>query len=163
VNVGMGATDPAQKMARFTQWLMVFANICKAPPPGIDLKEVWKEGSGLAGYQDGTRFLIDGANPEVIKLQQQVQKLTQLLQKSPLAKSQQVTETNKTRERIADKNNVVKLALHDKQHASSSKQMLVQHLMDMEKGGVQRQGEVEDRDFGALQEKEAANAGSGKS
>lgn len=155
VNVGMGATDPAQKMARFTQWLMVFANICKAPPPGIDLKEVWKEGSGLAGYQDGTRFLIDGANPEVMKLQQQVQKLTQLLQKSPIAKQQQVTETNKTKERIADKSNIVKLALHDKQHASSSRQLLVKHLMELEKGGIDREGAVEDRDFGAMEARDA--------
>lgn len=151
VNVGMGATDPGQKMQRFAQWLITFANICKAPPPGIDLKEVWKEGSGLAGYQDGTRFLIDGANPEVMKLQQQVQKLTQLLQKSPIAKQQQVTETNKTKERIADKGNIVKLALADKSHHSSSSQLLVKHLMDLEKGGIQREGAVEDRDFGAIE------------
>jgi hypothetical protein len=166
VNVGMGATDPVQKMARFVQWLMAFAQMCKAPPPGIDLKEVWKEGSGLAGYQDGSRFLIDGANPEVIKLQQQVAQLTKLLQKSPLAKNQQVADTNKTRERIADKSNIVKLALHDKQHVSSSRQLLVKHLMELEKGGIQREGEVEDRDFGAVQEEKqmkAANDRPGKS
>lgn len=159
VNVGMGATDPAQKMARFIQWLMAFAGICKVPPPGIDLKEVWKEGSGLAGYQDGARFLIDGANPEVMKLQQQVAQLTKLLQKSPMAKNQQVADTNKTRERIADKTNIVKLALADKQHVSQSRQLLVKHLMEMEKGTVQREGEVEDRDFGAMQEDKRASEG----
>lgn len=159
VNVGMGATDPAQKMARFIQWISAFTGICKMPPPGIDLKEVWKEGSGLAGYQDGARFLIDGANPEVIKLQQQVAQLTKLLQKSPMARNQQVADTNKTRERIADKTNIVKLALADKQHVSQSRQLLVKHLMDMEQGTVQRAGEVEDRDFGAMQEDKRASEG----
>jgi len=158
VNVGMGATDPAQKIQRFAYALQVFTGICKMPPPGIDLKEVWKELAGLSGYQDGTRFVIDGANPEVMKLQQQVAKLTQLLQKSPIAKQQQVTETNKTKERIADKSNIVKLALADKQHVSNSRQMLVKHLMEMEKGSVEREGEVEDRDFGAVQEEKKMKA-----
>lgn len=159
VNVGMGATDPSQKIQRFAYALQVFTGICKLPPPGIDLKEVWKELAGLSGYQDGTRFVIDGANPEVIKLQQQVAKLTQLLQKSPIAKQQQVTETNKTKERIADKSNIVKLALADKKHVSDSRQMLVQHLMDMEKGTTERQGEVEDRDFSAQQDDKRAEEG----
>jgi hypothetical protein len=163
VNVGMGATDPAQKIQRFAYALQVFTGICKLPPPGIDLKEVWKELAGLSGYQDGTRFVIDGSNPEVIKLQQQVAKLTQLLQKSPIAKQQQVTETNKTKERIADKSNIVKLALADKQHVSSSRQMLVKHLMEMEKGSVDRQGEVEDRNFGAAQDDKRASEGGGAS
>jgi len=158
VNVGMGATDPAQKIQRFAYALQVFAAVSKIPPPGIDLKEVWKELAGLSGYQDGTRFVIDGSNPEVIKLQQQVVQLTKLLQKSPLAKQQQVTETNRTKERIADKSNIVKLALADKKHVSESRQLLVGHLMELEKGAVQREGEVEDRDFNAAHEKQ--NAGS---
>jgi hypothetical protein len=62
-----------------------------------------------------------------------------------------VTETNKTKERIADKGNIVKLALADKGHHSSSSQLLVKHLMDLEKGGIQREGAVEDRDFGAIE------------
>jgi hypothetical protein len=175
VNVGMGNTDPAMKIQRFAYALQVYTGISKMPPLGIDMKEVWKELAGLSGYQDGSRFVVDGANPEVIQLQRQIAMLTQKLAKSPAAKEQQVRETNATKERIADKSNIVKLALADKKHVSESRQMLVQHLMDVEKGATQRVGDVEDRDFeagearqaradeGAMREKEAKRARSGKS
>jgi hypothetical protein len=152
VNVGMGATDPTMKMQRFLQWVMAFTQICKIPPAGIDLKEIWKEGAGLAGYQDGTRFVLDGSDPEKIKMQQQIQKLTQLLQKSPMAKAEQAHETNVVKERIADKTNVVKLALADKKHVSDARKMIGQHILETEKGDTERQGQVEDRNFTADRE-----------
>jgi hypothetical protein len=95
VNVGMGATDPVQKLQRFVGTVEAFTKICVRPPPGIDLKEIWKEMSGLSGYQDGSRFLIDGQDPTIAGLTQKVQALTMALQRGPVANAQAKSESNK--------------------------------------------------------------------
>ncbi len=162
VNVGMGATDPVMKLQRFVYALGAFVNISKIPPPGIDLKEVWKELAGLSGYQDGARFVLDGANPEVQKLQQQVKALMAQLQKSPMGKLQTTRETNQSRERIAHEGNVVKLALGKQKHESEARKMIGQHILDTEMASNERQGAVEDRDFerqGAVEDRIVDRAG----
>jgi hypothetical protein len=152
VNVGMGATDPAQKMARFVQWVMAFTQICKIPPPGIDLKEIWKEGAGLAGYQDGQRFIVDGANPEMQKLQQTVAKLQQVIQKGPAAKAEQMKESNVVKERIAEKANITKLLIARKTGDDKKRIEMFKHVAGKEMADMVREGEVEDRDIGAGRE-----------
>ena len=57
VNVGMGATDPGQKLGRFLGAIRSYAEISQLAPPNIDLGEVGKEIFGLAGYKDGRRFM----------------------------------------------------------------------------------------------------------
>jgi hypothetical protein len=156
VNVGMGSTDPTVRMQRFSQALLVYQKLMTQLPPGLDGSEIWKELAALAGYQTGVRFMVDGQNPEVVALQKKVLQLTQLLQKGPMEKARQLQEANKSKEKIADRGNIVKLALADKKHVSESLQMLVEHLMELEKGATDRQGEVEDRNFGAAQESDMA-------
>lgn len=156
INVGMGATDAQAKFQRFAAALGTFEGISKIPPPGIDLKEVFKELMALSGYQAGDRFLIDGQDPALMKAQQQIMQLKMMLQKLQIDKNNK-HEANVVKLKTSNETNQVKLALADKKHVSEAKMMLVQHLMDMEKGETQREGEVEDRDFGAEQESTMAD------
>ena len=160
VNVGMGATDPVAKLQRFVYAVDNFTKICVRPPPGLDLKEIWKEFSALSGYQDGSRFLIDGQDPTVASLMQKVQALTMALQKGPVANAQAKSETNKVKMATSHEANLTKLAVAEKQHESKARLKLVDHIMQMEKGVVDRQGAVEDRDFNAAREDQRAQADS---
>ena len=72
VNVGMGATDPMQKLNKFLTGLTTYTNMLKQPSPGINMEEVGKEVFGMMGYQDGKRFFSND-NPQVLQLQQQLQ------------------------------------------------------------------------------------------
>jgi hypothetical protein len=73
VNVGMGSTDPTQKMQRFVGATMTYVNMMKEMVPGLNKDEVGKEIFGLAGYQDGSRFLQD--DPEKLQLQAQLKQI----------------------------------------------------------------------------------------
>jgi len=157
VNVGMGATDPTAKLQRFIYWVDSFTKICVRPPPGIDLKELWKEGCALSGYQDGARFIVDGSDPTVASLMKQLQGLQMALQKGPGEKAKATHEGNVVKLVTSREKNVTELAKMDKKHVSEARQMLVQHLMDMEKAEGEREGEVEDRNFGAAQESQMAD------
>jgi hypothetical protein len=154
VNVGMGATDPTMKMQRFLQWVMAFTQISKLPPAGIDLKEIWKEGAGLAGYQDGQRFILDGADPEKMKMQQQIQQLMQKLQKGPAEAAQAKHEKNIVDLQKAREANQTKLIIANKQHESKARIEIGKHILAKETQATERQGQVEDRNFGAQQEQQ---------
>ena len=110
VNVGMGATDPTQKLQKFLSGLTSFSQIVKNPTPGMNYVEVGKEIFGHLGYQDGSRFFtVD--DPQVIALQQQLQQMQGVIQqlqgqlKDKQAQMQvgvvKTHETNMSRERIA--------------------------------------------------------------
>jgi hypothetical protein len=58
VNVGMGNTDPKQKMARFMAPLQAAAQMPEFMAE-VDMIEVGKEIFSLAGQGDGERFLLD--------------------------------------------------------------------------------------------------------
>lgn len=79
VNVGMGATDPTQKLQKFLTAMNSYAAMAKSPPPGVNLQEVGKEIFGHLGYSDGSRFFTQD-NPQVVALQQQIQKMAQAMQ-----------------------------------------------------------------------------------
>ncbi|WP_282460145.1 portal protein, partial [Mycoplasmopsis arginini] len=67
VNVGMGATDPNQKLGKFMSASKAYGELALMQLPNVDMAEVGKEIFGLAGYRDGRRFLqqeADKENPE---------------------------------------------------------------------------------------------------
>lgn len=59
VNVGMGATNPDQKLGRFMGAMQAYSSVATMELPGLDMKEIGKEVFGLAGYRDGGRFMVD--------------------------------------------------------------------------------------------------------
>ena len=79
VNVGMGATDPMQKLQKFLASMQAFINMMKTPIPGLNMQEVGKEIFGHLGYSDGSRFFTTD-NPQVAQLQGQLQQATQAIQ-----------------------------------------------------------------------------------
>jgi hypothetical protein len=139
VNVGMGATDPVQKMQRFTAAIMTYHNItAKGAPPGIDLKEVWKELAGLSGYQDGTRFVIEGQDPAMAKAQQQIQQLTMQLRKLTIEKNNK-EGSNIVKLQTSRETNATKVVLENMKHQgkgaelqNSNAQLMAKHIMGLE-------------------------------
>jgi mannitol-1-phosphate/altronate dehydrogenase len=79
VNVGMGATDPSQKLQKFLTAITSYSNILQKPAPGLNAVEVGKEIFGHLGYADGSRFFTV-SDPQVLQLQQELQKAQGLIQ-----------------------------------------------------------------------------------
>ena len=109
VNVGMGATDPTQKLQKFLTAMNMFAGMLRNPVPGVNMVEVGKEVFGHLGYQDGSRFFTSD-NPDMEAMQQQlrgalsqIQALqAQLKEKTTaqLVSLEKTRETNRTKENI---------------------------------------------------------------
>jgi hypothetical protein len=101
VNVGMGATDPAQKLQKFLTGMTSYSNILKTAPPGLNPVEVGKEIFAHLGYRDPTRFFTTD-NPQVVQLQEQLQamgaQLAEANKKLTDKETQQVVGLQKTRE-----------------------------------------------------------------
>lgn len=154
VNVGMGATDPQQKVQKFAFALHTYSQIvAKQPPPGVDLKEVFKELMALSGYQDGTRFVMDGQDPALAKAQQQIQLLTKQVQMLAQEKKNK-DDANKAKVLTTHETNLTKLAIADKQHVSKARIELFKHVAGAAQGAEEREQHVEDRDVGFEQQKE---------
>ena len=142
VHVGMGATDPVQKLQRFVYAVMNFAQIARSQPPGLDLKEIAKEMFGLTGYQDGSRFMIEGVDPEVARLMQENAQLKKLMQQvgmklqnkegANVVKLEAVRDTNRTRLQATRETNATKVATERMRHGQKSREILAQHIMDLE-------------------------------
>jgi len=109
VNVGMGATDPAQKLQKFLAAMQAYTQMAANPIPGFNLQEVGKEIFGHLGYQDGSRFFtVD--NPQIAMLQMEVKKM--MMENAQLQKQLKdkqdghvagiikTRETNQSREKI---------------------------------------------------------------
>ena len=79
VNMGLGATDPFQKLQKLLLGVTQFKEIATQPPAGLNVGEVGKEIFGLLGYQDGVRFFGD-QDPEKVALRQQLQHAGQIIQ-----------------------------------------------------------------------------------
>lgn len=79
VNVGMGATDPAQKLQKFMTAMQSFTGMMQHPTPGINMIEVGKEIFGHLGYQDGSRFFTS-ANPQIDAMAQKITELQGIIQ-----------------------------------------------------------------------------------
>lgn len=125
VNVGMGATDPMQKLNKFLTATKTYSDIVKNPTPGMNVKEVGKEIYSHLGYKDGSRFFtVD--DPQVVQLQQELQKMQGVIQELEkkvkdkqdglMVGLQKTRETNQAKVQIADKQekeaNVRSLATH---------------------------------------------------
>jgi hypothetical protein len=142
VHVGMGATDPVQKLQRFVYAVMNFAQIARTQPPGLDLKEVAKEMFGLTGYQDGSRFMIEGVDPEVARLMQENAQLKKLMQQvgmklqnregANIVKLEAVRDTNRTRLQATRETNATKVATEEMRHGQKSREILANHIMSLD-------------------------------
>ena len=115
VNVGMGATDPMQKLQKFLAGLGSYTTMLQHPTPGINMEEVGKEIFGHLGYADGSRFFTND-NPQIIALQGQLQQASQALQQlQQKLNDRQVTQ--KVKLQVADMNNktsIVKTQISEK-------------------------------------------------
>jgi hypothetical protein len=132
VNVGMGATDPAQKLARFSQAVLMYAKISVKPPPGLNLTEVLKELCALSGYQDGERFAIQG-DPEKVALTQQIQQLMKIVEMLKM-KVGDKSDANKVKLQTSRETNFTNLLMQDKEHAHEKIMELAGYIQTMEQG-----------------------------
>jgi len=80
VNVGIGSTDPAFRLEKFLLGVRNSMEIEAAAPPTMNLEEVQKEIWGKLGYKDGARFYNRQGDPKLIKLQQQMEGMAQMIQ-----------------------------------------------------------------------------------
>lgn len=124
VNVGMGATDPIQRVQNLEQGINAVVGYAAqaANLPGMDLDEIAKEIFGALGYADGTRFFDAekqmAGNPQLAQAQQVIQQLTQALNDKQAA----IVTAEQTKKDVA-------------QIAADNK-ILVQHMINM--GWVER-------------------------
>lgn len=157
VNLGMGATDPTTKQQRFSGALTTYAGVCKAPPPGLDLKEVGKELFALAGYRDAMRFFQD-QDPEKVRLLQTIQALTRKLQVQDIEKRNK-HESNVVKLVTAREGNLTKLAMAAKEDDHQSRHLLIGHLLEMEKVDKQSENARAMQAEGAMQSQAAQAQG----
>jgi hypothetical protein len=122
VNIGMGATDPAQKLQRVLQAFMGLGQINAAGIPGLNISEAAKEVMGLAGYQDGMRFFAS-EDPEKDQLKQKLQQAGQIIQELGRRVEDKEKEI-RAQVHIAHENNTTKLLLADKQ---AGEQPILEH------------------------------------
>jgi len=83
VNVGMGATDPQQRLANFSFALTTIINLAPtANEMGMDIQEIANEIFGASGYRDGKRFWRDQQkqDPQVTQLQKQLDELLKVIE-----------------------------------------------------------------------------------
>jgi hypothetical protein len=134
VNVGMGATDPVMKLNRFLAGLVGLAKIAVRTPPALNLTEVYKEIFALSGYQDGERF-VTGGDPEKTMLQQQMQKMMQLIQMLK-QKVGDKHEANMVKMQTSRETNLTTLISQDKEHAHEKVMALAEYIGAMEQGSM---------------------------
>jgi hypothetical protein len=83
VNVGMGAVNPADQVRQFVDAMNALGNMLangSLVNLGLNIEEVVKELFGKLGYKNGARFFkMDGTDPMVKQLQQQIEQLNQQL------------------------------------------------------------------------------------
>lgn len=84
VNVGMGATNPKEQVANFTQGMSALRDLLAdgtLQKYGLNIREVIAELFGKLGYRDGSRFFsTKEEDPAMTDLKAQIQELTQQLQ-----------------------------------------------------------------------------------
>jgi hypothetical protein len=121
VNVGMGATSPDQKVNKLAQGLGVLKSIAGAAfESAVNFEEVTKEIFGALGYSDGSRFIKQGANPELEQAKKQIQALQMQLN------SKQAD--NETKLGIARENNQTKMAIAGVKETNHNQRFLVDHF-----------------------------------
>jgi hypothetical protein len=131
VNVGMGATNPTQRIQKLIGGVTAFNNIAMAAMkvPVLNVQEIGKEIFGALGYDDGSRFINQQVDPRVAEMQQQLQQMATVMKSRADLKQQD----NMTKVKIADQNNRVKIALEDIKAKNASNHMLAQNYIDFMK------------------------------
>lgn len=80
VNVGMGATNPNERMQKFLMACQAANQLVATAPPSFNVTEAIKEIFSNAGYRDGARFFNDQQDPRLAKAMQMIQQLQGQLQ-----------------------------------------------------------------------------------
>jgi len=157
VNVGMGATDPVKKLARFVYGVHSYGAIAKIGAPGINLQEVAKEIFGLSGYQDGDRFFL-GQDPDKIKMQQTIMQLMQMVQQLKQEKKNK-DGANEAKIITARESNATKLAIEDKKQHHEKVMTLADHISSLALGEQAAQHKVaqNEQQINAQQQAQAAD------
>jgi len=126
VNVGMGATDPAQKLQKFMAAMSAYTGMLQHPVPGIDMLEVGKEIFGNLGYSDGSRF-FSSKNPQIDQMQQQMQQMQQQMQQVQKILADK-KEANQVKLAIAQSRNVTELQKEKLRQENENKRSLATHF-----------------------------------
>lgn len=115
VNVGMGATDPTDRLQKYLMANNSWLQMSPMLPPDANPEEIRTELFGLAGYRDSSRFYSGQVDPRIAPMQQQMQAMGQqtqeLMKQIQIMTVQQYDKEQErvSKEKIADKNNVTKL------------------------------------------------------
>ena len=109
VNVGMGATNPDQKLGRFMGAMQAYSSVATMELPGLDMKEIGKEVFGLAGYRDGGRFMQNQEQDAQIKqvIEQAQQMVAEAKQETAMKQQALAEEVHKA---LAERANLEKMA-----------------------------------------------------
>jgi hypothetical protein len=93
VNVGMGASNPTERLQKFLAVTNAAIELANTAPPGFNVPEALKELYSHAGYRDGTRF-FGQQDPRLLKAMGLVQQVTAALKdkKLELAASNQIDQ-----------------------------------------------------------------------
>jgi hypothetical protein len=75
VNVGMGSSNPQQRMQNFLMATNAAVAIINQAPPGANVREMVKEIYSNAGYRDGSRFWSEQQDPRLLRAMQLIQQL----------------------------------------------------------------------------------------
>jgi hypothetical protein len=123
VNVGMGATDPTAKINKLSIGLLTLQKIAgPAFFTAIDFDEVTKEVFGALGFADGSRFLKQGANPQLVQAQQIIQQLQMKLKNKE--------NEQRVKAAIAHEGNQTKLALAGVKEQNQNQRFLADHYLN---------------------------------
>lgn len=104
VNVGIGATNPNERLQKFIGATQAAIGLITAAPPGANLPEMIKEIYSNAGYRDGARFFSEQQDPRLLKAMQMIQQLQGALQGKQMelqAQVQMKQMDNQSKEKIA--------------------------------------------------------------
>lgn len=93
VNVGMGSSNPQQRMQNFLFATNAAIQLMGTAPPGTNVQEMVKEIYSNAGYRDGARFMQMQQDPRLVKALQTIQSLTQAVQGKRMELSARAQET----------------------------------------------------------------------
>lgn len=80
VNVGMGASNPNERMNRFLMATKAVIEMVNTAPPTMNVQEIAKEIYSNAGMRDGARFMSQQVDPRLAKAMQAIQQLQGQLQ-----------------------------------------------------------------------------------
>lgn len=80
VNVGMGSSNPQQRMQNFLFATNAAIQLITTAPPGTNVQEMVKEIYSNAGYRDGARFMSQKVDPRLEKAMSLISQLQQALQ-----------------------------------------------------------------------------------